>query len=103
MQAFHKDPNSRGDTQMEQARVILLSGDLQHAYDTAAEVLNMKASKEVHIAAHALCGLLCHTLWAAHLQSGASGALNLSVPSSCAQICLSVGLALGSPCKQIYW
>ena len=60
---------------MEQARAILLSGDLQHACDTAAEVLNIKGSQEVQFAAHALCGLLWHTQWAASLQAGASGAL----------------------------
>ena len=58
---------------MEQARAILLSGDLQHACDTAAEVLGVKASQEVHFAAHALCGLIWHALWAASLQSGPSG------------------------------
>ncbi len=65
---------------MEQARAILLSGDLQHACDTAAEVLGTKASQEVHFAAHALCGLLLHTLWAASLQSGAAGVLRQSCP-----------------------
>lgn len=71
MQALQTRP---GEVQMEQARAILVSGDLQHACDTAAEVLGMKASREVHFAAHALCGLLWHTLWAANLQSGATGA-----------------------------
>ncbi len=66
---------------MEQARSILLSGDLQHACDTAAEVLGIKASREVHFAAHALCGLLSHTLWAASLQSGATGAQRQSLCS----------------------
>ncbi|CAL5221591.1 g3810 [Coccomyxa viridis] len=70
LQALQTRP---GEVQMEQARSILLSGDLQHACDTAAEVLGIKASREVHFAAHALCGLLSHTLWAASLQSGATG------------------------------
>lgn len=70
MQALQTRP---GEVQIEQARAILLSGDLQHACDTAAEVLGTKASQEVHFAAHALCGLLSHTLWAASLQSGATG------------------------------
>ena len=65
---------------MEQALAILVSGDLQHACDTAAEVLGVKASREVHFAAHALCGLLGHTLWAASLQSGAAGALLQGTP-----------------------
>ena len=69
-----------GEVQMEQARAILVSGDLQHACDIAAEVLDMKASREVHFAAHALCGLLWHTLWAASLQSGAIGALLQGTP-----------------------
>ena len=60
---------------MEQARNILSSGDLQYAYDTAAEVLNIKAPKEVQYAAHTLCGLLCHSMWAAQLQCGTAGAV----------------------------
>jgi hypothetical protein len=76
LQAFNSQPGvGIGEVQLEQARAILLSGDLQHAYDTAVEVLNTKATKEVQFAAHALCGLLCHAMWAAHLQSGAPGAL----------------------------
>lgn len=81
MQAFNSQPGvGSGEVQLEQARAILLSCDLQHAYDTAAEVLNTKATKEVHFAAHALCGLLCHALWAAQLQSGGPGALALCYP-----------------------
>lgn len=78
MQGLHSLPGAQGQVQMEQARTILMSGDLQYAYDTAAEVLNTKAPKEVQFAAHALCGLLCHALWAAQLQSGSAGALMLT-------------------------
>ena len=70
-QALRTQP---GEVQLEQARAILLTGDLQHACDAAAEVLGMNASQEVRFAAHALCGLLWHTLWAASLQPGPSGA-----------------------------
>ncbi len=78
LQSFNGQPGAgKGQLQLEQARAILMSGDLQRAYDTAADVLNMTAAKEVHFAAYSLCGLLCHSQWAAQLQYSAPGALAL--------------------------
>ena len=65
----------KGPISLEQARTILSSGDLQYAYDAAAEVIDTKAPKEVQCAAHTLCGLLCHSLWAAQLQCGPAGVI----------------------------
>lgn len=75
IQAKSSLPGSKGPISLEQARNILSSGDLQYAYDTAAQALNAKAPKEVQYAAHTLCGLLCHSLWAAQLQCGTAGAV----------------------------